>query len=110
MGFQAQPLFLHIKVEVEEGSWEAIPPSLWVEDKTGRGAGARSRKQETAKPTEACSHLPHLPSLPLTSEIRTEGVGGPCSRPYLISFLAGTKLIICKENNEQGHLRMGQIA
>lgn len=62
-----------------------------------RGPGAGSRKQETAKPIEACSHLPHLPSLPLKSAVRTEGEGGPCSRPYLLSFLAGTKLIICKK-------------
>lgn len=77
--------------------------------------GAGSRKQETAKPTEACSHLPHLPSLPLKSGIRTEGEGGPCSRPYLVSFLAGTKLIICKKTmsrdiSERGKWHSGTVS
>lgn len=54
-----------------EGGRETIPLSLWVEDKVGKGPGAGSRKQETAKPTgPAHTHPSNLPSLPLKSSVR----------------------------------------
>lgn len=58
-----------------EGGRETIPPSLWVEDKMGKGPGAGSGKQETAKPTGACSHTP-FPLFFLLSKVCSQGLGG----------------------------------